>query len=241
MQDLATIAECTLGSSLIYGSPQFDQYLMTHAHARGEVQFLKTIVRQGMTGVDVGGHIGVAAITIAKRIGPSGILHTFEPMPEYFEILKRNVTVNALQNVRVHCMAVTDRAGECILHTDGAATSIVPRPGHTHFTAHTNTLDCFAMQNHIAHLHLLNLDCEGSELLVMQGARGLLCRDHPQVFAEIHHDMLSYFDHDVWDVAAFLDDLDFSVRALRFEDLTLTDTDDFVSCEYIYAHWPEKR
>jgi FkbM family methyltransferase len=223
-----------LNEPLAYGSRRFKEYLAAHAHVRGEVQFLRTIVREGMTAIDIGGHIGMATVTIAKGIGPTGMLHTFEPMPEYFDILRRNIAANGLSNVRTHCMAITDRAGECVLHSDGAATSIVPRPGgHTRFTAHTNTLDCFAMQQHMTGLDLLNLDCEGSELLVLRGGRAILTRNHPQVFVEVHHDMLSYFDHDVWDVVATFQGLGFTVRALRFDDMRLTEN--FASCEYVYA------
>ena len=219
--------------AFLHDSPKLHAYLQDHPHERGEVRFLQSIAEEGMTAVDIGSHVGIAAVTIAKSVGPTGTLHCFEPTQAYFDALNRNVALNDLQNVHTHCIAVTDRAGECVVHKDGAATSIVPRPTDERFTVHTITLDCFSLQEKMTQIDLLNVDCEGSELLALHGAAGILRRGAPQIFVEIHHDTLPYFNHDVGDVVAYLQDLDFVVRAVRLDKLGFTA--DFKTCEYVYA------
>jgi hypothetical protein len=64
----------------------------------------------------------------------------------------------------------------------------------------------------------LNVDCEGSELLVLRGARSLLEEHAPQIFCEIHHGYLGKLNQRPDEIVAFLTQLDYEVRPLRVED-----------------------
>ena len=60
--------------------------------------FLESIASEGMNVIDVGGHIGVTTAAIAKKVGERGWVYSFEPVPEYFDILKKNLSANKLEN-----------------------------------------------------------------------------------------------------------------------------------------------
>ena len=82
---------CTFFS---YDSTEFNNFLRDNPHENGELEFLASILEEGMRAIDIGGHIGVTTVAIAKKIGEHGELYSFEPLPEYFEILNTNISSN---------------------------------------------------------------------------------------------------------------------------------------------------
>ena len=71
----------------VYDSPDFKNFLKDHPHERGEVKFLESIAQEGMNVIDVGANIGITTAAIAKKIRKRSKLYSFEPLPEYFNIL----------------------------------------------------------------------------------------------------------------------------------------------------------
>jgi len=73
----------------LYDSPAFKNFLKDNPHEAGEVKFLESIVIEGMNVIDIGANIGITTVAIGKRIGRGGKLYSFEPVPEYFNILSK--------------------------------------------------------------------------------------------------------------------------------------------------------
>ncbi|GAI39744.1 unnamed protein product, partial [marine sediment metagenome] len=90
---------------------------------------MQSIVKKGMKVIDIGGYIGITTITIAKEIGPKGMVYSFEPLPKYFNILKENLTSNRLKNVEILKLAVTNQIEMTNFYDNGASSSIVPEKG----------------------------------------------------------------------------------------------------------------
>ena len=68
---------------------------------------------------DVGANIGHFTLLSAKRVGPSGWVHSFEPSPREFAKLRANVVLNEFTNVELNPMAVCDHEGEISFQTCG--------------------------------------------------------------------------------------------------------------------------
>lgn len=58
---------------------------------RKERAFMRSLVRPGMTVVDVGANIGIHACFLSQLVGSSGHVHAFEPSPTNFSRLRDNV------------------------------------------------------------------------------------------------------------------------------------------------------
>jgi len=86
----------------------------------------------------------------------------------------------------------------------------------------------------IESLDLINMDCEGSELLVLKGAEETLRNRSVMILCEIHHGFLSQLGQSVRDIVAYLEGLQFQVRSLSLDSLKMGY--DFQECEYIFAH-----
>jgi hypothetical protein len=82
-------------------------------------------------------------------------------------------------------------------------------------------------------IDFLNLDCEGSELLVLQGARSCLEEHGPEIFCELHRGYLAALDQSVDHVVDLLRELGYEIRPVRVEDLTAETTVE--ECSHIYA------
>jgi len=218
----------------LYDSPAFENFLKDNPHEGEEVRFLESVAKEGMNVIDIGANIGITTVAIAKRIGRGGKLYSFEPVPEYSDILKRNISCNGLENVKVYELAVTDQVGRASFYQKGVSSGVVVQKGARRFNVSTTTIDRFSNEQKIQRIDLLNMDCEGSELLVLNGAKETLRKNRVKIFCEIHHDFLKQLDQSVEDLVDYLQGLEFQVQSVCVNDFKLGN--DFEDCEYIYAH-----
>ena len=217
----------------LYDSPAFKSFLKDNPHERGEVEFLKSVAQEGMYVIDVGANIGITSVALAKRIRRVGRLHSFEPVPEYFDILKDNVSSNRLGNVKVYELAVTDRVGRAPFYQKEFSSGVVFEEGARRLEVSTTSMDRFLDDKKIERTDLINMDCEGSELLVLKGAKETLRKNKVKIFCEIHHDFLKQLGQSVEDIVDYLRELQFQVQSVSLDDMEMGS--DFADCEYIYA------
>jgi FkbM family methyltransferase len=217
----------------LYDSPAFKSFLKDNPHEAGEVEFLKSIAQGGMHVIDVGANIGITSVAIAKRIRRVGRLHSFEPVPDYFDILKDNVSSNRLANVKVYELAVTDRVGRSAFYQKESSSGIVFEEGARKLEVSTISIDRFLYDEKIDRIDLINMDCEGSELLVLKGAKESLRKNKVKIFCEIHHDFLKQLGQSVEDIVEYLRELEFRVQSVSLNDLKTGNN--LEDCEYIYA------
>ena len=218
----------------LYDSPSFRDFLKNNPHERGEVRFLESVVKEGMNVVDVGGHIGVTTVIIAKQVGKRGLVYSFEPVPEYFNILKKNLSTNKLENAAAVQLAVTDRLETIDFYQHGGFSGIIHDEGAKKFKANTTTIDTFLNEQEMERLDLIYMDCEGSELLVLKGAEESLRKNKVQIFYEIHHDYLKHLGQSIQHIVQYLQKLEYEVHSVSLDSLSIRS--DFDNAEYIYAH-----
>ena len=71
-------------------------------------KLVKEIIKEDQVVIDVGANIGYFTTLFSKLVGKSGKVFSFEPAPNNFEFLKKNVSLNNLQNVTICQMAASD-------------------------------------------------------------------------------------------------------------------------------------
>lgn len=217
----------------LYDSPAFQTFLKNNPHERREVKFLESIAKEGMNAIDVGGHIGITAVAIARTVCKRGCVYSFEPVPEYFDILKKNLSANKLENAEAFQLAVSDRVGTIDFYQKGSYSSITPQEGAKEFKVNTITIDSFLNHQKVERIDLINMDCQGSELLVLKGAKESLQKNKVRIFCEIHHDLLKHLGQSVQAVIQYLQKLGYEVHSVSLDDLSMKN--DFDNAEYIYA------
>jgi len=218
----------------LYNSPAFKNFLKDNPHERGELKFLESIAEEGMNVIDIGANIGITAVAVAKKIGRRGKLYSFEPVPEYFNILKKNISSNRLENVKAYELALTDQVGRVDFYQKGLSSGIVFEEGAKKFKVSTTTIDRFLSEEEIERIDLINMDCEGSELLVLREAKETLGKNKVKIFCEIHRGFLKELGQSIEDLVQYLQSLEFQVESVSLNDLKMGN--DFENCEYIYAY-----
>ncbi len=217
----------------LYDSQAFEAFLRDHPHEAAEVKFLQSIMKEGMRAIDVGASIGITAVAMAKEVGENGEVYAFEPHPRYFKILKKNLSSNQLNNVKALEVALTDRAGKIDFYQKELSSGIAFEEGAQKLEVASTTIDKFLNERKVQGIDVVNMDCEGSELLVLRGAEKTLRTNRVKIFCELHHDFLRQLGQSVADIVEYLQNLGFEVHSVSPDELRVGDELD--RPEYIYA------
>jgi len=217
----------------LYDSQAFEAFLRDHPHEAAEVHFLQSIVRAGTKVIDVGASIGITVVAMAKEVGEDGEVYAFEPHPRYFTILEENLSSNQLNNVKAFKVALTDHAGKIDFYQKELSSGIVFEEGAQKLEVASTTIDKFLNEQKVQGIDVIDMDCEGSELLVLRGAEKTLQTNKVKIFCEIHHDFLRQLGQSVTDIVEYLQNLGFEVHSVTPDELRMGDELD--RPEYIYA------
>ena len=133
--------------------------------------------------VDAGAYIGNHSLFFAMHC--NAIVHSFEPFDTSFESLKKNISLNTLNDsVVTHNVALGDAITEAKMYVAdkknaGMNRIVSTEPGDTHVT----TLD-IELLNNVNKVDVIKIDVEGMEVNVLRGAMGIIKRDWPILYVE---------------------------------------------------------
>lgn len=152
-----------------------------------ELEFaaLANLIMPGQVVVEVGANIGALSVPIAKHLGKDGRLYLFEPQPEAFDLLSRNLSQNDIQcDVSIKRAAVGDRVGEVGLQDvdyDAELFCI----GGVGVGSGARTVEMIRLDDlNLQRLDFLKADVEGYEAQVLEGARETIKRCRPRLYVE---------------------------------------------------------
>jgi FkbM family methyltransferase len=129
-----------------------------------------TILKKGMTILDVGANVGYYSLLASKVTGETGKIFAFEPWKGSFILLQRNIESNAIKNIVPVAKAVSNRCGKQILFlaSDPGSNSLSQKIGSEFVEVEVTTIDDFVNEKKIS-VDLIKMDVEGAEMCVLQG------------------------------------------------------------------------
>ena len=142
--------------------------------------------------LDIGGGLGEFAIDVARR-HPDAMVYCYEPCPDSFSLLRENLEINGVENVRARGLAVGGSAGPCVLrtgHTEAAQYSTAAPSdtlGADAIEVESTTLDEIMGELAPREPVLLKLDCEGAEYEI-------LFHSGDETLSRIRHAIVEYHD-----------------------------------------------
>ena len=151
-------------------------------------------LRPGMTFLDVGAQLGYFTLLAAQIVGEKGQVHSFEPTPRTFEILKTNTELKS--NVHLTQVAVSSESGIATLNDYGprfsAFNSIykakLPNQSGTSksssFQAPTISIDEYVIQNKLTP-NFVKIDAENSDYEILIGMKETLDQFQPVISVEV--------------------------------------------------------
>jgi len=179
---------------------QFDpvwRWIGRDIRERDVLRFAKDRINPGSTVLDVGAHVGEWALLFSELVGPSGKVVAFEPDPIACASLRKNLERNAITNVSVEEMSVSDKVGKALLATErfGSGLSSIVRPHvqgarRREVEVDSTSLDEFC-ETHGLRPDWIKIDAEGAEPLIVNGMQRTIDDLHPSVILEFHSDALT--------------------------------------------------
>ena len=166
-----------------------------------ETALIRSILRPGMSFVDVGANWGYFTLLAASLVGPSGRVLSLEPDPRLFSILQQNIARSSLSQVTALELAAAGESGSLTLagYTERGGnygiSRIVPTSveSENSFQVESDSLDHILEERGMFSVDLMKMDIEGAEVFAIPGLedsltkmriRRLLLELHPNELAE---------------------------------------------------------
>jgi FkbM family methyltransferase len=150
---------------------------------------IKQYVSPGDTAYDIGANVGYVSLSLAKRVGPQGQVFAFEPIPQTFDLLTKNVELNRLNNIHTLNIAASDKSGETTIRIPESLSmsSMVWHrndPSAIELEIKTVVIDELVKTGNLPAPKFVKIDVEGAEGLVVQGMRHTIASSKPVLFLE---------------------------------------------------------
>src|SRR4051794_23344965 len=98
----------------------------------GTFSFLRAHCGRGDTAMDLGAHLGLFTVVMARLVGPNGRVFSFEPTPQTRAVLEKTVRLNGCDTiVEVHGEAVAGATGTSVFYDTGDVVSNANSLVHT--------------------------------------------------------------------------------------------------------------
>ena len=166
---------------------QIDQ-LTSQAYLRGTYEpdmqrALAAEVRPGATVYDVGAHAGFHTLATALRVGPVGRVVAFEPFPETYRSLERQLRLNPHLPVQALRLAASDRNATLAMRLAGnTAQHAIATDGTVPVEA--RTIDALVQEGAIPPPDVIKIDVEGHEEAVLRGAQATIAAHRPVILCD---------------------------------------------------------
>ena len=163
-------------------------YLLGTAEAHLQ-SAIREYVAAGDTVYDIGANLGYVSLSLAKQVGPAGHVIAFEPIPQNIALLRQNIELNGLQNIRLLELAASDKSGEAVIRlAENLATASMVwhrnNPAAIELSIKTAAVDDLVAAGDLGYPAFVKIDVEGAEGSVLLGMRRTLATSTPVLFVE---------------------------------------------------------
>ena len=142
------------------------------AFARDRLAALQAVVRPGDCFWDIGAHKGFVTLAAAGLVGPSGSVVSLEPSERNLWFIRRHLSWNPAEHVRVLPAAVSDGRREALF--GGSGDSLAYSLGRGDETVTVRSVRQIVQDFGVCPPTVLKIDVEGEEAAVLRGAGELL-------------------------------------------------------------------
>lgn len=183
-------------------------------------QALASLARPSDVCYDIGANLGFFSILLGRIVGPTGVVHAFEPVPRNAAAIERNARLNHLENISVLRLALScaDGDGELLLarHVGGAVLkgAGVPPDLVGSLRVKTASLDRLVERGQVRLPDIVKIDVEGAEMDVLQGMENVLRRGAPTLILELDDETADGCERKVAACQAFLRELGYRSERL---------------------------
>ena len=195
--------------------------MFTGKYETREIKVLKNILHPGDVFIDAGANIGYFSAIAAGLIGETGTVHSFEPVPEYFQRLQKMATMNPDYKIAVNQCALGETEGTAQIDVTGlsnigwntmVAGFMKPEERKQTITVPVRRLDNYIKEHNLNNITLIKIDVEGFEFSVLKGLRGFLAEtiSKPAILCEINLEACALMGYHLKDLFDYMKEFGYS-------------------------------
>jgi len=225
------------------------RFLSFGEYEKEERKIMLSMIKNGDTVFDIGANYGWYSLNIAIKY-PSTAIYAFEPVKKTFDLFKKNVELNCLQErVRLFNIGIGKENGTLEFNYNkdqsGATslTNLLDRDDVEKVRCAVETLDSFVAKQtstggKITKINFIKLDIEGAEYFALQGARDVLERFKPILFVEMLRKWSAKFNYHPNDIIRFMGELGYCCfhivngKLMPFYEMT----EETISTNFFFLH-----
>ena len=152
-------------------------HLMLFEHEGFVTKVVKNLVKKGNNVLVLGANIGYWTCLIAELVGESGKVFAFEPSPDNFKFLQKNVELNDYKNIVLEQKAVADKSYQTKLYLSEGG-SMDHRIYDTHTDRESVNIDVVKLDEYFSGndivFDFIESDIQGADFAAVQGMHSLL-------------------------------------------------------------------
>lgn len=177
----------------------FEPSVLYHKHGIDfvESRYLNSLSDKSI--VDVGGFIGDSVVVLSE-LNPKNII-TFEAIPHNYELLKKTIKLNKIDNVIPINNALGSKKGRITMTISEAMSTKAEMDDRNSVEVDMITLDDY-VNEHGVEVGLIKVDIEGAETDFLKGAVQTIVEQKPVILLSIYHNT-----HDFLELKTFIESL----------------------------------
>lgn len=184
-------------------------------YERYESELFRSKIKPGMTIIDIGANLGYYTAIASRLAGEQGSVLAFEPEPNFFKLLSRNISRNDLKNVINFELAIAEKTGLTNLYLSndnkGHNSIINSEELKNSVQVKTTTLDDFLASHKITKVDMIKMDIEGAEILALEGMKNTLMKHLPLLFLEFSPNSIIKINRNPIDLLSTLQEIGYSI------------------------------
>jgi FkbM family methyltransferase len=143
------------------------------------ILLIKKYVKKGDRVLDIGANVGKVSLLLARQVGETGKVFSFEPEENNFNLLKKNMEINNFKNIIPLRYAVTDKTEKTLLKISGTCTT---HQVCTDTDVPTQEIESISIDDYFKDqkIDFMKIDAEGSEPKIIQGMKTTV-KNNPQL------------------------------------------------------------
>jgi FkbM family methyltransferase len=197
-----------------------------------ELLGLSSLVGPGSVCVDVGAAAGIYTLPLSRLAGPSGLVHSVEPLPFAWPTWNRLLHARSSPNVLHHAVALGSEPGQASMSVPKGRHGLVTGRSfisqhclglgsnaefaqHITYPVAVDTLDGMLAETDQGRLDFIKIDVEGAELHVLQGGAGVIESFLPAMLIEIEARHTIRYQYCPEDVVSWLSERGYAMYTWR--------------------------
>ncbi len=162
-------------------------------HFLGEVENVMSTRNREI--IDVGGFIGDSSLILSKYTDK--YVHVFEPVTELYELTKKTVELNELQNIVVNKLALGAKSETRRMNLAGDTSTLCAAETYNEHVCVQEEVEIITLDEYVAtrnlDVGLIKVDIEGFEQYFLRGAVNTIKAQKPILLLSIYHNAHDFF------------------------------------------------